>query len=130
MQLRELRDYCQRRGWEIASEYVDTGGSGSKASRPQLDRVMRDAGEHRFDCVLVWKASVAEFERSMIQERVKAGVRAAKSQGVSFGRPKVVFDRKRALDLKTGGHSLREIAGTLGVGRGTIERFLLSQNPN
>ena len=178
MQLRELREYCQRRGWEIAGEYVDTGGSGSKTSRPQLDRIMRDAGEHRFDCVLVWKlelwghsvsnlvaslqalqslgirwiattqnldtdennlvgklllhilASVAEFERSMIQDRVKAGMSAAKHQGVSFGRPKVVFDRKRTLDLKTSGYSLREIGGILGVGRGTIERFLLSQNSN
>jgi hypothetical protein len=37
MQLRELREYCTRRGWEIAGEYVDTGWSGTKASRPQLD---------------------------------------------------------------------------------------------
>ena len=55
MQLRELREYCERRGWEIAGEYVDTGWSGAKASRPQLDRLMKDGCQHRFDAVLVWK---------------------------------------------------------------------------
>jgi DNA invertase Pin-like site-specific DNA recombinase len=42
-QLRELREYAARRGWTIACEYVDTGWSGAKASRPELDRLMRDA---------------------------------------------------------------------------------------
>ena len=55
MQLRELRDYCNRRGWDIVNEYVDTGWSGSKANRPQLDRLMKDASMHRFDAVVVWK---------------------------------------------------------------------------
>jgi site-specific DNA recombinase len=37
VQTRELREYCRRRGWEIAGEYVDTGVSGAKERRPQLD---------------------------------------------------------------------------------------------
>ena len=65
MQLRELRDYCQRRGWEIAGEYVDTGWSGVKASRPQLDQLMKDARQRRFDAVLVWKLD--RWGRSLIQ---------------------------------------------------------------
>ena len=44
MQLRELREYCTRRGWQIAGEYVDTGWSGAKASRPQLDQLDRWLG--------------------------------------------------------------------------------------
>jgi putative DNA-invertase from lambdoid prophage Rac len=64
MQLRELREYCTRRGWEIAGEYVDTGWSGTKASRPQLDRLMKHAGEHQFDCVVVWKLD--RFGRSVL----------------------------------------------------------------
>jgi predicted site-specific integrase-resolvase len=36
MQLRELRDYVERRGWVIAGEFVDHGVSGSKDSRPSL----------------------------------------------------------------------------------------------
>lgn len=55
MQLRELREYTERRGWKAAREYVDTGWSGAKESRPELDRLMRDAGMRRFDAVLVWK---------------------------------------------------------------------------
>ncbi len=36
MQLRELREYTERRGWTAVGEYVDTGWSGAKASRPEL----------------------------------------------------------------------------------------------
>ena len=55
MQLRELREYCARQGWEIAGEYVDTGWSGAKASRPELNRLKQDARRRRFDVVMVWK---------------------------------------------------------------------------
>ena len=55
MQLRELRDYCQRRGAEIAAEYVDIGISGSKSSRPELDKLMAAANRRQFDAVLVWR---------------------------------------------------------------------------
>ena len=53
--LRELREYVARRGWRVTGEYVDTGWSGAKASRPELDRLMKDARQRRFDAVLVWK---------------------------------------------------------------------------
>ena len=55
MQLRELREYAARRGWQVVEEYVDTGWSGAKASRPELNRLLRDARVRRFDIVLVWK---------------------------------------------------------------------------
>jgi DNA invertase Pin-like site-specific DNA recombinase len=79
MQLRELREYAARRGWEIAGEYVDTGWSGAKASRPELDRLMRDARMRRFDAVMVWKLdrwgrSVADCVRSL-QELASLGIR-------------------------------------------------------
>jgi putative DNA-invertase from lambdoid prophage Rac len=64
LQLRELREYCERRGWDVAGEYVDAGWSGAKASRPQLDRLMADASERRFDSVLVWK--IDRFGRSVL----------------------------------------------------------------
>lgn len=50
-----LREYCARRGWEIHSEYVDAGVSGSTASRPELDRLMRDVTARKVKAVLVWK---------------------------------------------------------------------------
>ena len=43
MQLRELREYSGRRGWQIAEEYIDQGVSGSKESRPALNQLMSDA---------------------------------------------------------------------------------------
>jgi putative DNA-invertase from lambdoid prophage Rac len=177
MQVRELREYATRRGWNICDEYLDTGWSGAKANRPELNRLMRDASLRRFDAVLVWKldrfgrsvrncldgietlrsydvrflavsqsidtdesnptsrlllhilASVAEFEREMIRERVCAGVRNAKRKGVRLGRKRVVFDRSKATRLHEGGASVREIASALEVGRGTVHRFLLSQKP-
>ncbi len=55
LQLNELREYCSRRGWTIVAEFVDNGISGAKASRPELDRLMRDAALHRFDAVCVYK---------------------------------------------------------------------------
>jgi DNA invertase Pin-like site-specific DNA recombinase len=62
MQLRELR-YCARRGWEIAGEYVDSGISGTKDKRPELDRLMADAHRRKFDVVAVWKFD--RFARSV-----------------------------------------------------------------
>lgn len=63
MQLRELREYCQRRGWTVTGEYVDRGISGAKDSRPELDRLMKDATRKRFDVVAVWKFD--RFARSV-----------------------------------------------------------------
>src|SRR6516162_1878871 len=57
-QLVALREYVQNRGWEIAGEYIDHGISGSKDSRPQLDRLMKDARARRLDAVIV-----ARFDR-------------------------------------------------------------------
>lgn len=55
MQLRELREYCERRGWRVAGEYVDSGFSGARDSRPELNRLMADAHKRKFDIVCVWK---------------------------------------------------------------------------
>jgi putative DNA-invertase from lambdoid prophage Rac len=65
MQLAELREYVIRRGLSIHHEYVDQGVSGSKESRPALNRLMSDAQQCRFDAVLVWK--IDRFGRSLKQ---------------------------------------------------------------
>jgi DNA invertase Pin-like site-specific DNA recombinase len=80
MQLRELREYVARRGWEIGAEYVDTGWSGAKASRPALDSMMRDAAQRRFDAVLVWKLD--RFGRSV--RNCLDGIEALRLHGVRF----------------------------------------------
>ena len=55
MQLRELREYAHRRELQIVEEYIDSGISGSKDSRPALNRLMVDVHSRKFDAVLVWK---------------------------------------------------------------------------
>jgi putative DNA-invertase from lambdoid prophage Rac len=80
LQLGELREYAERRGWEIAGEYVDTGWSGAKAQRPQLLRLMRDAAAHQFDVVIVWK--IDRFSRSMVH--LNEQLATLNSAGVRF----------------------------------------------
>jgi DNA invertase Pin-like site-specific DNA recombinase len=63
MQRRELREFAERRGWEVLGEYVDRGISGAKDSRPELNRLMADAHRRRFDAVAVWKFD--RFARSV-----------------------------------------------------------------
>jgi DNA invertase Pin-like site-specific DNA recombinase len=58
-----LREYAQRRGFEIVGEYRDEGISGSKDSRPALDRLMKDARARTFDVVIV--ARFDRFARSV-----------------------------------------------------------------
>ena len=86
-QLREVRQYCAARGWEIHREYVDAGWSGSKASRPELDRLMKDALSRRVDTIVVfkldrWGRSVRHIADSLAQLK-DAGVRfIATTQGI------------------------------------------------
>jgi putative DNA-invertase from lambdoid prophage Rac len=62
VQLRELRNYAQIRGWEI-KEYVDIGQSGAKEKRPALDSLMNDVRKRKLDGILVWKLD--RFGRSL-----------------------------------------------------------------
>jgi DNA invertase Pin-like site-specific DNA recombinase len=65
MQIAELRAYSQRRQWEIADEFIDAGISGSKESRPALNRLLADAKRRKFDAVLVYRYD--RFARSLRQ---------------------------------------------------------------
>ena len=55
LQLTDLRNYAQARGWKIFREYIDNGVSGRKDKRPALDQLMNDARKKHFDVVLVWR---------------------------------------------------------------------------
>ena len=70
----------------------------------------------------------ATFERELIQERVQAGVDAARAKGKQLGRPPVdiaAHPKAKALrTLVTGGTSISEAARTLGVARSTAHRWL------
>jgi len=170
MQLRELREYCERRGWQIAGEYTDVGISGAKDRRPQLDRMMSDAHRRRFDVVVVWKfdrfarsvshllraldtfrvlgiefvslsesldtatpagrmvftvlGAVAELERSLIAERVRAGLRNARAKGRKLGRPRVIVDARRVASLRNSGASWATVCQKTGLSKGTAQRAI------
>ena len=53
-QLAELHRYTAARGW-TAVEYIDHGVSGSKDSRPALDRLVKDTRRRKFDVLVTWK---------------------------------------------------------------------------
>jgi DNA invertase Pin-like site-specific DNA recombinase len=65
MQTREMCEFCERRGWQIVEQFTDTGVSGSKDSRPGLNRLLADARHRKFDAVLVYRYD--RFARSLRQ---------------------------------------------------------------
>jgi DNA invertase Pin-like site-specific DNA recombinase len=128
-----LKTLCDRHPTWVTTEYVDSGVSGTKSSRPALDRLIADCRRMAIDRVVVFKfdrfarsvahllraleefdslgidfisvteaidtstsmgkmvftilGAVAELERSLIVERVRAGQKAAKARGKHIGRP-------------------------------------------
>ncbi|UCE90879.1 MAG: recombinase family protein [Methanobacteriota archaeon] len=63
---------------------------------------------------------IAEFERSLIIERTKAGLQRARAQGKTLGRPRVSVDSARIAELRAQGLGYRKIANELGVSHQTI----------
>lgn len=175
VQLRELREYCQRRGWEI-SEYVDQGISGAREKRPALDRLVADCQRRLVDAVVVYRydrfarslrqlvnaleefrelgiefislhegvdtstpngrlvfgifASIAEFERELIRDRVRSGLAAARARGKRLGRPRRIVDVTRIARLRSEGLAWATIAERIGVGEGTVRRAILRPAKN
>ena len=176
IQLEEVRAYCQRRGWQVAAEYVDTGISGSKERRPALDRLLADCKRKLVDAVVVYRydrfarslrqlvnaledfralgiefvslhegvdtstpngrlvfgifASIAEFERELIRDRVRSGLASARAKGKRLGRPRVTTDAIRIARLREQGLSWAKIAAELGLGEGTVRRAALESAKN
>jgi DNA invertase Pin-like site-specific DNA recombinase len=79
-QVQALRQYCQQRGWQIAREYSDEGISGAKSDRPELNRLMVDAGKRKFDAVCVWKFD--RFGRST--QHLLKSLETFRSLGIEF----------------------------------------------
>ena len=165
VQLRELREHCERRGWEIGAEFTDVGVSGAKERRPQLDQLLAACRRRHFDAVVVSRydrfarslrqlvnalsefealgiqfvsvhegvdtstpngrlvfgifASIAEFERELIRDRVRSGIAAARARGKRLGRPRRQVDVSRVAALRAEGLSWRDVGRELSVGVAT-----------
>jgi putative DNA-invertase from lambdoid prophage Rac len=65
-------------------------------------------------------AAIAEFERELIRERVRAGIAEAKRRGKHCGRPLKIFRRDEAVRMRERGMSWRAIARALGVPQATV----------
>lgn len=173
-QLLDLRQMSAQRGYEIVREYTDRI-SGTKAKRPGLDELMRDARRGRFDVVLVCASdriarsvkhflevldelnrlnieyisfrenidtggplgraiivivsAVAELERNLIIERVRAGMRRAKLEGRHIGRQPLELDRAAILQERHRGQSIGQIARAHSVSRATVHRIIHEKMP-
>jgi DNA invertase Pin-like site-specific DNA recombinase len=68
--------------------------------------------------------AMAEFEKSLIQERVRAGLRNARAKGRQLGRPTVEADSAILCRLRAQGLSMAAIARQLGVSVGTVHNRL------
>src|ERR1035441_1853249 len=173
-QRHELLRVAQARNWEVIGEYTDAGISGAKtrADRPALDALLKDAVRGKFDLIAVWSidrlgrslqhlietvnelqavgvdlylhqqaldtttpagklafsifGAFSEFERSLIRERVKAGLERAKRNGTKLGRPTNLNSSVAAAitALRAKDHSIRKIAAHLRVGTGTVYKVL------
>lgn len=83
--------------------------------------------------IFTFLGAIAEFERSLIQERVKAGIsrKRAENPTGAWGRPRRAIDVPRALELRAQGLGYKQIAKALGVPRTTLYRTLsaIPQSP-
>jgi DNA invertase Pin-like site-specific DNA recombinase len=170
LQLMDLKEYVQKRGYETFNFYEDIV-SGAAKERKALDQLMDDAKKRKFDIVLVWKfdrfarslkmlvdglalfqelgidfisykenidtttsmgklifninSAYAEFERDIIRDRVKAGVKAKreKTNGV-WGRRNVADSLQTHIqELIDKGVSIRNVAKQLNVAKGTVMKY-------
>jgi DNA invertase Pin-like site-specific DNA recombinase len=174
-QLIQLREYAQRRNFEIVGEFIDFA-SGTSEERKHYKQMMEAAKKRKIDLVLVWRydrfarstqalvnalkefknlgidfisyqenidtttptgelifhvmASLAQFESSLISERVKAGMQRAKAQGKNISRPKLAKSKlNRIMELKQQGLSMNQISIQAGVAYGTVYNYLAKHKP-
>jgi DNA invertase Pin-like site-specific DNA recombinase len=167
-QLFDLRQFASQRGYEVAAEYTDVGVSGSKARRPGLDAMLRDARKRKFSVLIVAAfdrlarstkhfltvvdeldslgvefvsrreniatdgamgrlfitliSSIAELEADLIKERVRAGIRRRKLEGLPVGRQPLDVDHDAIVADRLRGMSLTEVAKRYGVSRASVVR--------
>lgn len=168
-QLLDLRQFASQRGYEVVAEYTDVGISGSKARRPGLDTMLRDARKRKFTVLIVSAfdrmarsvkhflmvvdeldslgiefisrreniatdgamgrlfitliSSIAELEAELIRERVRAGIRRRKLEGLPVGRQPLDVDHTSLVEDRLAGMSLTDVARKYLVSRASVVRW-------
>ena len=169
-QLYDLRQFAIQRGYEVVSEFTDVGVSGSKARRPGLDAMLRDARKRKFTVLIVAAfdrvarstrhflsvvdeldslgiefvsrreniatdgpvgrlfltviSCIAELESDLIKERIRAGMRRRKMDGLPCGRQPLDVDHDAIVADRLGGMSLTATAKRHGISRASVVRFV------
>ena len=169
LQEREIKAFVGAKGYILTNGFCDWGYSGSKVSRPELNKLIESARNGEFDLLVIWKldrlarslshlvslitelkalkielislrdnldfttaqgrlmfgifASLAEFEREIIRERVIAGLNNAKANGKKLGRARTI-DYSKVSYLRQKGLNIREIAISLGVSKSAVHKIL------
>jgi DNA invertase Pin-like site-specific DNA recombinase len=75
-------------------------------------------------------ATIAEFERELIRDRVRSGIASAKAKGKRLGRPRVVVNAQQIAFLRSQGRSWSAICREMGISKGTAQRALLGLPKN
>ena len=169
-QLYDLRQFAQQRGFEVASEYTDVGVSGSKARRPGLDLMLKDARKRKFSVVIIAAfdrvarnikhflsvvdeldnlgiefvsrreniatdgamgrlfitliSSIAELEADLIKERIRAGMRRRRLDGLPVGRQPLDIDHDAVVADRLAGMSLTNVGQKYSVSRASVVRWV------
>ena len=169
-QLYDLRLFAAQRGFEVVAEYTDVGISGSKARRPGLDTMLREARKRKFSVLIVSAfdrlarstkhfltvvdeldslgvefiskrenietagamgrlfitliSSIAELEADLIRERVRAGIRRRKLEGLPVGRQPLDVDHASLVEDRLRGMSLTDVARRYSVSRASVVRWV------
>jgi DNA invertase Pin-like site-specific DNA recombinase len=92
----------------------------SNVKKTKYERTRTPQGKLLFSIV----GAFAEFERSLIQERVKLGLRRAVANGTKLGRPKLEVNKYQVLNMRNQGMSYRQIAKQLNISHVSINNLL------
>jgi len=84
-----------------------------------------DTSTNHGKLVFTIMGAIAEFERSLIRERVLAGIRRAKENGIRLGRPPLEVDIGKMKELALYGNSIREIAKQMGISKSLVHKTLV-----
>jgi DNA invertase Pin-like site-specific DNA recombinase len=87
-----------------------------------------DTGGPLGRAVVIIIGAIAELERNLIIERVRAGMRRARLEGRHIGRRPLDIDRAALLRDRARGQSLSEIATTFRISRATVSRLIKQAN--
>ena len=173
VQLQEIRQFIDRRGWTPVATYSDVA-SGAREDRADFRRLLADAARRKFEAVIVQRfdraarsvkqlvetldhlrrcrvafiaikedvdtstpagelifhvmGAIAQFERALIADRIRSGLRRAQALGRVLGRPRTRVPRAEVLTLRQQGLSYRAIGHRLGISPALAHR-LACQSP-